>query len=92
MRPDEADEHPEYAEAAIRAVLPRWQVLPSVERADDVARAALFLASDASRMVTGHNLVVGGGMSAGWPMAALRPDRELFFRTFKARQSAKPGH
>ena len=92
MTPDEADEHPEYAEAAIGAVLPRWQPLPYVGRADDVAQAALFLASDASRLVTGHNLVVDGGISAGWPIAAVRPDRELFFRTFQASRSAKSGH
>jgi NAD(P)-dependent dehydrogenase (short-subunit alcohol dehydrogenase family) len=84
MTPDEADEHPEYAEAAIAAVLPRWQPLPYVGRADDIAQAALFLASDRSRLVTGHNLVVDGGISAGWPLAAVRPDRELFFRTFQA--------
>ena len=87
MTPDEADEHPEYAEAAIAAVLPRWQPLPYVGRADDIAQAALFLASDRSRLVTGHNLVVDGGISAGWPIAAVRPDRELFFRTFQASRS-----
>jgi NAD(P)-dependent dehydrogenase (short-subunit alcohol dehydrogenase family) len=87
MTPDEADEHPEYAEAAIGSILPRWQPLPYVGRADDIAQAALFLASDASRLVTGHNLVVDGGISAGWPIAAVRPDRELFFRTFQASRS-----
>ena len=88
MQPDEADEHPEYAEAAITSPLPRWQPLQYAGRVDDIAQAALFLASDASRFVTGHSLVVDGGISAGWPIAAVRPDRELFFRAFQAARSA----
>jgi len=88
MQPDEADDHPEYAEAAIGSVVARWQPLQYVGRTDDVAQAALFLASDASRFVTGQNLVVDGGISAGWPIAAARADRELFFRTIQASVSA----
>ncbi len=88
MQSDEADDHPEYAEAAIRSVVPRWQPLQYVGGVDDIAQTALFLASDASRFVTGHNLVVDGGVSAGWPIAAARPDRELFFRTIQASRSA----
>jgi len=34
-------------------------------RADDVAQAALYLASDDSRYVTGTNLIVDGGIAAG---------------------------
>jgi NAD(P)-dependent dehydrogenase (short-subunit alcohol dehydrogenase family) len=91
MDPDEADDHPEYAEAAIGSVAQKWQPLPYVGRVDDVAQAALFLASDASRFMTGHNLVVDGGISAGWSVGLVRPDRELFFRTFQTSRAANPG-
>jgi NAD(P)-dependent dehydrogenase (short-subunit alcohol dehydrogenase family) len=91
MQPDEADKYPEYAEAAIAAVLPRWAPLPYVGRSDDIAHAALFLACDASRLVTGHNLVVDGGISAGWPIAAVREDIALFRSTVKERHAARPG-
>jgi NAD(P)-dependent dehydrogenase (short-subunit alcohol dehydrogenase family) len=90
MQSDEADDHPEYAEAAISTVVTRWQPLQYVGCTNDIAQAALFLASDASRFVTGHNLVVDGGISAGWPIAAVRSDRELFFRTIQASLSAIP--
>ena len=90
MTADEADDHPEYAEAAISAVLPRYQPLQRLIRTDDIAQAALFLAGDASRMITGQDLVVDGGISAGWPIAAVRPDRELFFHTLQAARTAYP--
>jgi NAD(P)-dependent dehydrogenase (short-subunit alcohol dehydrogenase family) len=85
---DAADERVEDAEAAIAAVLPRWQPLPSVATADDIAEAALFLASDASRLITGHDLVVDGGISAGWPAAVTREDIALFRRALQERRSA----
>jgi NAD(P)-dependent dehydrogenase (short-subunit alcohol dehydrogenase family) len=88
LAPDEADQRIEYAEAAIAAVLPRWQPLPYVGAAEDVAQAALFLASDAARLITGHNLVVDGGISAGWPIAAVRDDFALFRSSFQAARSA----
>jgi NAD(P)-dependent dehydrogenase (short-subunit alcohol dehydrogenase family) len=83
MQTDEADDHPELAEAAIGSVVARWQPLQYVGRTDDIAQAALVLSIDASRFVTGQNLVVDGGISAGWPIAAARPDRELLFRTIQ---------
>lgn len=85
FEPDEADKTIELAKAAIAAaVLPRYQPLPYVGTVDDIAQAALFLASDASRLVSGLDLVVDGGMSAGWPVAAVRDDRARFFKTFQA--------
>jgi NAD(P)-dependent dehydrogenase (short-subunit alcohol dehydrogenase family) len=38
--------------------------MPRLGRSDDVARAALFLASDDASYVTGHNLMVDGGWMA----------------------------
>jgi NAD(P)-dependent dehydrogenase (short-subunit alcohol dehydrogenase family) len=89
LQPDEADENPEYAEAAIAAVLPRWQPLPYVGRADAIAQAALFLASDAPRMVTSRNLVVDDGITAGCPVAVARDDIALFRRMFQASHAAR---
>ncbi|HUA80627.1 MAG TPA: SDR family oxidoreductase [Dyella sp.] len=39
----------------------RKQCMPGYLGADDIARAALFLASDDSRMCTGHDFIVDGG-------------------------------
>jgi NAD(P)-dependent dehydrogenase (short-subunit alcohol dehydrogenase family) len=86
---DEADERVEYAEAAIAAVLPRWQPLRRVGTVDDIAQAALFLASDASRLITGHNLVVDGGITAGWPVSVARSDIALFRATLQASRSQR---
>jgi NAD(P)-dependent dehydrogenase (short-subunit alcohol dehydrogenase family) len=88
LEPDDADRHVEYAEAAIAAVAPRWQALPRVGRTEDIAQAALFLASDAARMITGHNLVVDGGICAGFPAAVVREDIALFRAAFEASRAA----
>src|SRR5262249_43431056 len=61
-----------------------------VGRPSDIAQAALFLASDAARLISGHNLVVDGGISAGWPIAVARDDIALFGETFRARRTSSP--
>jgi len=84
FEPDEAEKTVELAKAAISAVvLPRYQPLPYVGSVDDIAQAALFLASDASRLVSGVDLVVDGGISAGWPIGAVRDDRARFLEHFR---------
>lgn len=49
----------------------RWVVnriaLGRVSEADEIVGAALYLASDASSFVTGHTLVIDGGISVGTP-------------------------
>jgi NAD(P)-dependent dehydrogenase (short-subunit alcohol dehydrogenase family) len=48
-------------------VMERAQPWPEHGRPEDVAAAALFLLSEDARFITGHNLVVDGGMTAAGP-------------------------
>lgn len=60
--------HPNADEAALdkmKAALGRTQVLGRIGDPNDIAQAALWLASDDSSFVTGHAQVVDGGAAAG---------------------------
>ena len=70
--------------AQIAQAAPKMQPIPKAGLPDDIAEAALFLASDAAQFVTGTHLVVDGGITVGprhsWdagvgsPFAALMGD------------------
>jgi NAD(P)-dependent dehydrogenase (short-subunit alcohol dehydrogenase family) len=69
---DAADRSMAAVETAFADLLPAVQALPGMIHAEDIAAAAVFLASDDARYITGHDLVVDGGISAGRPAATMR--------------------
>jgi NAD(P)-dependent dehydrogenase (short-subunit alcohol dehydrogenase family) len=58
---DKAEETIEKA----REILAGAQPLPRAGLPDDIAKAALFLASDEATFINGHNLIIDGGMVGG---------------------------
>ena len=61
LPPDKADS---YAEA-MKASMAKNQPIPRAGIPDDIAHAAVFLASDDSTFINGHDLVVDGGLVGG---------------------------
>jgi NAD(P)-dependent dehydrogenase (short-subunit alcohol dehydrogenase family) len=84
-----ADDEPDAMQSAFAEVLPTWQPLRGMATIDDIAQAALFLASDASRFVNGHDLVVDGGITAGRPAGVRRAERAIFVKAFEAFRSGR---
>lgn len=62
------------------------QPIPKAGLPDDIAQAALYLASDASAFVTGTHIVVDGGITVGsrhaWDQSGPSPFAELFGDAF----------
>jgi NAD(P)-dependent dehydrogenase (short-subunit alcohol dehydrogenase family) len=64
---------------SVKPFLAQFQPIKRSGVADDIARAALFLASDDSTFVNGHALVVDGGHTAG----RLWSQQPEFMRTYR---------
>lgn len=58
---DEADRKVEH----IEALLTGWQAVPRAGRVDDIAAAAVFLASEQGGFINGEDLVIDGGLIWG---------------------------
>jgi NAD(P)-dependent dehydrogenase (short-subunit alcohol dehydrogenase family) len=82
MDPSHADRAAASLAPVLTAALENMQPIRRVGRTDDVAQAALWLASDQSSFVTGHDLVVDGGISAGRPASVGRAERAGLTRVF----------
>lgn len=53
---------------AVMSAMVGAQAMPRFGQPEDIANAAIFLGSDRAAQITGHNLVVAGGMSIGDPI------------------------
>jgi NAD(P)-dependent dehydrogenase (short-subunit alcohol dehydrogenase family) len=66
-----ADRDPGVVRPALADFVSTIQPLRGIAAPEDIARVALFLASDASRFITAHDLVVDGGITAGRTQAEM---------------------
>jgi NAD(P)-dependent dehydrogenase (short-subunit alcohol dehydrogenase family) len=84
MDPAAADQTAAQLEPAFVEALEGHQSLRRAGMPADVANAALWLASDASSFVTGQNLIVDGGITAGRPVSVSVAERSQLAQAFAA--------
>ena len=73
----------ERALGAIADLFTTVQLIPRAGITDEIARAAVFLASDAASFITGQNIVVDGGLV---PLGKFGWEEDLAFRAEIARR------
>ena len=92
MAPGAADRTARALEPAFLEALESHQPIRRAGVSEHVAPAALWLASDASSFVTGQDLAVDGGISAGRPASVGIEERATLGKAFAAiLSSAQPG-
>jgi NAD(P)-dependent dehydrogenase (short-subunit alcohol dehydrogenase family) len=84
MAADAADQSAAALAPAFAEALEQWQSVRRAGRPADVAAAALWLAGDTSEFVTGIDLVVDGGISAGRPASVAIAERSALAAVFAA--------
>ena len=73
-----ADGTAEKVAGALTPLLAKSQPIAEAVTVEDVAAAVLWFAQDGSRLVTGQDLGIDGGSSAGRPMHVGRAERAVF--------------
>ena len=79
------------ADAGLAPLLQRFteaQPIPRAGIAEDIAQTALFLASDAASFITGHDIVVDGGLIGGRPWSRMVAGRKDLAEALRAATGA----
>jgi NAD(P)-dependent dehydrogenase (short-subunit alcohol dehydrogenase family) len=76
--PDVADHDTHAARSAVGGFVSKVEPLRGVVEPDDIAKVALFLASDASRFITAQDVVVDGGITAGRTQSEMMTNFAIF--------------
>jgi NAD(P)-dependent dehydrogenase (short-subunit alcohol dehydrogenase family) len=86
MDPRPADRRAADLEPVFRARLADWQPLRRAGTTDDIAPVAVWLASDGARFVTGQDLAVDGGITAGRPWSVAATDSAAMAKVLLAQR------
>jgi NAD(P)-dependent dehydrogenase (short-subunit alcohol dehydrogenase family) len=82
MNPADADRTAEQLEPTFSAAMASYQPIRRAGTPDDVAHVLGWLASDASAFVTGQDIAVDGGITAGRPLPVALAERKQLAAAF----------